>query len=264
MSLPLDVNTSLNALLPGIRDALGDHLVGVYLRGSLALGDFIPATSDIDLLVVTARTVDAAQFARLATWHAHYATLPQAYVNRLEIAYIDCAAIRRFAPGQCHPTLGQGEALAWTEHHKNWIVERWTVRECGVTLLGPDPHSLIDPVSAADLRAAVRARLRDWADWANQPDDPDWRLPRSHKAYVVETMCRALSTLAGNSILSKPRAVAWALANLPEPWRSTVERSQAWRTDSTVDPAIVPEVMRFVQWATSDGASVVEREYSKL
>lgn len=260
ISLPPDVATSLDALLPGVRDALGQQLLGAYLRGSLALGDFIPATSDIDLLVVTARTIDAAQFAALAAQHARHAALPLPFANRLEIAYIDRAAIRRFERGQRHPTLGQGEALAWTEHHDNWIVERWTVREHGVTLLGPDPRTLIDPISAAELRAAVRARLGDWASWAAQPDDPDWRLPRSHKAYVVETMCRALATLAGSPILSKPRAVAWALANLPEPWRSTVERSQTWRLDTTVDPAIVPEVMGFVQWATSEGAGAVAPE----
>jgi hypothetical protein len=251
MNLPQEVAGMLDALLLGIREALRDNLVGVYLRGSLALGDFIPDTSDIDVLAVTERPINAAEFAILAALHAHLAPLPHPYANRLEIAYIDRAAVQRFESGLCHPSLGQGEALTWSEHRDNWILERWTVRECGVTLLGPDPRSLIDPIAADDLRTAVRTRLRDWADWANQPNDPDWLLPRDHKAYVVETMCRALYTLACNQLPSKPRAVAWALATLPEPWRSTVERSQAWRTNTTPDPAIVPEVMRFVGWAAS-------------
>jgi hypothetical protein len=257
MNLPQDVAETLDALLPGIRDALRDNLVGVYLRGSLALGDFIPATSDVDVLAVTVRPLGDAEFAALAALHTSLAASPHTYANRLEIAYIDRAALRRFEPGLRHPSLGQGEALVWSEHRDNWILERWTVREYGVTLLGPDPRVLIDPMSAADLRAAVRARLRDWADWADQPDDPDWLLPRRHKAYVVETMCRALAILACGQLLSKPRAVAWALANLPEPWRSTVERSQTWRTDPTADPAAVPEVQGFVRWAASDGANDV-------
>ncbi len=81
---------------------------------------------------------------------------------------------------------------------------------------------------------------------------PIGRCPGPHKAYVVETLCRALYTLARGQLLSKRRAVAWALETLPEPWRSTVERSQAWRTDDTVDPSIVPEVRRFVLWTASD------------
>ena len=264
MNLPQDVSVFLEALLLGVQDALGDNLVGVYLRGSLALGDFIPATSDIDVLVVTERPVADAEFARLADLHARLAKSSYTYGNRHEIAYVDRAAWRRFEPGRRHPSLGQGEALAWSEHRDNWILERWTVRECGVALLGPEPHSLLDPVATEELRVAVRSRLRDWADWADQTDDPDWLLPRAHKAYVVETMCRALATLACGQLLSKPRAVSWALAHLPEPWRSTVERSQAWRTDQTVDLAAVQEAQRFVRWAASEGASVVSTSPVKV
>ena len=250
-SLAPDVSGLLGILLPGIVRALGDNLVGVYLRGSLAMGDFIPATSDIDVLAVPERPASAEEFARLADMHARLASLPHPYANRLEIAYIDRAALRRFAPGLRHPSLGQGETLAWSEHRSNWIVERWIVREHGVALQGPDPRPLIDPISAEELRTAVRDRLRDWADWADQPDDPDWRLPRAHKAYVVETMCRGLYTLARGELSSKPRAVGWALATLPEPWRGLVARSQAWRTDPTIDLSIVPEVMGFVRWAAT-------------
>src|SRR5262245_39659082 len=249
MNLPQDVTGLLDILLPDIRSALGDNLAAVYLRGSLALGDFIPATSDIDILVVTARPTDDTEFAALAGLHARLAASSHPYANRLEIAYVDRSAWRRFEPGLRHPSLGQGETLMWSEHRDNWILERWTVRECGVTLLGPQAQALIDPITAGELRAAVRTRLRDWADWANPPDDPDWRLPRrAHMAYVVETMCRALAALACDELLSKPRAVAWAVATLPEPWRSTVKRSQTWRTDQTIDPAIALEVRGFVHW----------------
>ena len=175
--------------------------------------------------------------------------MPHPYARRLELTYIDRLALRRFAPGQHHPTLGQGEALAWSEHRPNWILERWSVREHGVTLLGPDPQTLIDPITPDEIRAAVRARLDDWAAWADDPDDPEGLPPRSHQAYIVETMCRALYTMACGELPSKPRAVAWASTTLPEPWRTVVLRSQAWRADTTNDPSTVPEVLRFVHWA---------------
>jgi predicted nucleotidyltransferase len=257
MKLPQVVAVIVEALLSGMRAELGDNLAGAYLRGSLALGDFIPATSDVDVLAVTERPAGDAEFARLAALHARMAALAHPYANRMENAYIDRAALRRFVPGRRHPTLGQGEKLAWTEHRDNWILERWIVRERGVVLFGPDPRTLIDSIPAGELGAAVRARLGDWAEWASQADDPDWLLPRNHKAYVVETMCRALYTLARGELASKPRSVAWALEALPEPWRSTVERSRAWRTDSTPDPSIVPEVMGFVHWAAAQAGDKV-------
>lgn len=256
MDLPQEVDGMLKALLSGIRRALEGNLVGVYSRGSLATGDFIPATSDLDVLATTERPVNDAEFAALVTLHTQLGASSNPYANRVEITYIPRAALRRFEPGLRHPTLGQGEALVWNEHRDNWVLERWTVREQGVALFGPDPQTLIDPISSQELRAAVRARLCDWDDWANQPDDPDWLLPRGHKAYVVETMCRALYTLARGELSSKRRAVTWAIETLPEPWRRTAERSQAWRADDTLDPTIVPEVMRFVHWAASEGEGV--------
>jgi hypothetical protein len=36
--IPPECRALVEALLSGVRDALGDNLLGVYLRGSLALG----------------------------------------------------------------------------------------------------------------------------------------------------------------------------------------------------------------------------------
>lgn len=252
MNLPDDVTEILSALLTGARQVLKRNLAGVYLRGSLAHGGFRADTSDVDILAVTETPVGDAEFDALAALHAQLASLPNPYGNRIEIAYIDRAALRRFRPGLLHPTRGQGAALERSEHHANWILERWTVREHGVALLGPNPQTLIDHISSVEIREAVRARLGDWAEWAQKPEDPEWLAPRrGAAAYVVETMCRALHTLSCGELTSKAVAVAWATDALPEPWRSTVERSQAWRTDNTNDPTIVPQVMRFVLWAAS-------------
>jgi hypothetical protein len=251
MNLPKDVTEILEALQSGLQQVLNNNLIGLYLRGSLAMGDFIPATSDLDLLAVTERPVDDAEFAALVNLHAQIAALPNPYANEVEITYIDRAALKRFQPGLAHPTLGRGETLMRTEHHTNWMLERWMVREHGLTLLGPNPQSLIDPILSDELRQAVRDRLQDWVDWAQTLADPDWQVPRRQQTYPVETMCRALYTLAKGELTSKPQAVAWALKTIPEPWRSTVNRSQAWRTDDAIDPAIGPEVRDFILWAGS-------------
>jgi predicted nucleotidyltransferase len=258
MNLPREAVAILNSLLFGIREVLGDNLIGCYLRGSLTTGDFDPDTSDLDFFAVTERPVSEAEFHALAVLHERLARLPNKYGHELEGPYIDRSAARHFRPGERHPTIERGTALEWREHRDNWGLERWMVHEHGVALFGPDPKTLIDPISPDELRAAVRTRLKDWADWAADPDDPNWLLPRGHKAYVVQTMCRALYTLTHGELLSKPQAVAWALERLPEPWRSTVERSQAWRTDSTPDPGTVPEVRRFVEWVASGGGNVGE------
>lgn len=254
MTLPPDVPELLETLLTGVHAALGENLVGLYLRGSLAMGGFDPATSDVDFFAITERPLSAEEFAALAALHEELSRLPNPYGDQLEGQYIDRDAAWRYEPGQRIPAIYRNGALEWSEPGANWIIERWVVRERGATLFGPDPGALLASVSADDLRAAARSRLRDWGDWANQPDDPDWQLHRGHKAYVVETMCRALHTLATGEAQTKQQAVAWALATLPEPWRATVERSQAWRGDPARDDGLNAEIRRFVQWATAQGA----------
>jgi hypothetical protein len=90
-----------------------------------------------------------------------------------------------------------------------------------------------------------------WVEWINQPDDPDWRLPRAEMAYIVETMRRALYMLATGELAGKPQSVAWALESLPAPWRATVARSRVWRNDATIDPGIAPEAAAFVRWTAA-------------
>ena len=248
------IDDLLEHYLRGVQRSLETNLFGVYLRGSLAMGDVLES-SDIDLFVATERPVSEDETHNLFTFHAELAALAHPYATRLETAYIDRAALKRYEPGQRHLTLGQGEELKWSLHDTNWILERWTLRKHGVTLLGPDAKHLIAPVSAGDLRDAVRVRLGAWVEWANTPNDPDWRLPEHHKAYVVETMCRALYTLKRGEMTTKPKAVWWALTTLSEPWRSTVERSQVWRQREWLEGLTEPEineVRRFILWVASE------------
>lgn len=252
--LPNPVTEMLRSLLLAIQEAIGDELVGVYLRGSLALGDFDPVTSDLDFLAVTKLPVSDEKFAVLSVLHTQLAKIPNAYAQQLEGAYIDHNALKRFRAAERYPTIERGGFLRWSEHHTNWILERWIVREHGITLIGPDPKTLIEPISEEEIHSAVSIRLRDWVSFANQLDDPNWRSSLGHKAYVVETMCRIMFTLECGNICSKPNAVIWALETFPEPWRSLVERSQSWRTDNITSPDtnIISEVMRFVHWVASN------------
>jgi predicted nucleotidyltransferase len=253
LDYPNEVTEILEQLLQGVQQELPNNVVGLYLRGSLAYGDFNADTSDLDILVVTERAINNAEFGRLFAFHQRLANLPNPYAKRIEIAYLDKAAVREFQPRQRYPTLeqGAGESLKWAEHGRNWVLERWTVREYGRALSGPNPRTFIKPISPDEIRQAVCVRLKDWVAWAQDENDPDWQLPKSHKAYVIETMCRALYTLENGELASKPHAVLWALQNLSRPWRELVEQSQKWRTDNEVNLSVNPDVRRFVLWVAS-------------
>jgi Domain of unknown function (DUF4111)/Nucleotidyltransferase domain len=253
VDLPPGVAPLLDKLVPGITDALGDNLVGMYLCGSLALGGFEPQTSDVDLLVVTEHPLSDTEMTLLAALHERFSTTDNEFAQEYEVYYLDRDSIRRFAPGQQHMKVGPDEALHRVEHRPNWVLERWTVRECGIALTGPDQKSLIDPVPPEDLRSAaageLRVRLRDWSDGS-------WpRSELSHlgaQAYEVETVCRALFTIETGEMSSKGDAVRWAFLTLPERWHPLIEWSQTCRRDWTRNEKRIPDVLEFLRWEVAE------------
>ncbi len=218
--------------------------------GSLALGDFDPASSDVDILVVTESPVSEAQFAALEALHERVPRLVNEFGQEYEVFYVERAVIRRWQSGQQHLRAEPYADFHWETHRANFVIERWVLREHGVALCGPDPKTLIDPVSPDQLREAARReiliRLDDWA--GGQPM-PDWLGMRGSQAFEAETMCRALYTIETGGLCSKREAAAWALETLPAKWRSLLEWSQRHKKDETRDTARLDETIAFVRWA---------------
>lgn len=249
--MPSEVSPLIDGLLAGVRDALGDNLLGFYLRGSLALGGFDQKTSDVDILVVTERAVSDAEFEALARLHRRIPPGDNGYGFLYEVSYIDQVSIRRFEPGQRrHPSIASDLPFDRWEHRMNWVLERWTVREKGVVIAGPGPKTLIEPISPTDIREAVREelpeRLTHWSDGSWPAEE---MTHRGTQVFEIETVCRALQTIETAELLTKSAAVAWALDTLPERWRPLVEWSLGYRGDRTQDETKVAEVMSFLRWA---------------
>jgi len=238
------VNAALALLLREARAILGAEFVGLYLYGSLSLGDFTPDSSDVDFLIVTRAALPPATQEALAALHARLAVSAQPYARKLEGWYFPLATLRHDDPGARVPTIGADWPFGLGEPGPVWIIERWIVRERGVTVAGPPPEILIDPVSPEMLRGAVRALLRDF--WRPQLDGPEWLRPRGYQAFAILTMCRALHTLADGTVVSKPAAAAWATRHLDPRWAPLIDRALAWRHDER--PADMGEMLAFVRW----------------
>lgn len=222
-----DVNEILDLLLRNVQEILEGQFIGMYLYGSLSSGDFNPETSDIDFLVVTADSLAEKMISELKSMHEHIwaSGLPRA--ARLEGSYVPQALIRRYDPhGASCPTVNEGKFFV-DKRGSDWIIQRHIVRECGVVLAGPDPRTLIDPVTAYDLRQAVLGILEEW--WFPMLEDPSWlrQHASNYHGYTVITMCRALHALEYGTIVSKPVAVKWAKENLGSQWHPLIEQAVA-------------------------------------
>jgi hypothetical protein len=245
-----EVNRAVERLRDGIGEALGDRLAGLYLHGSLGLGDFFPAASDVDFHAATAGPLDDSALERLGALHAAFKA-EGGWMARLEGVYLPLAALRRQDPaGGRLPTVGVDWDFGLGPPGPTWVLDRWVTREHGAVVTGPDPRELIDPIGPDELRAAVLASLLGyWAGRVAEDADLAWLRPRNYQAFAILTMCRDLYVLAEGAVAPKPAAAAWATGRLGPPWRAQVERAMAWRADGRPDDRHLPETLRFVAHA---------------
>ena len=221
-----DVNEILDFLLRKVSEILKDQLVGMYLFGSLANGGF-DKDSDIDILFVTKAEIANEIIPALRTMHEKISTLDSPWACQLEVSYIPVKPLRRYDPSSNkHPHLdrGKGEKLRIMQHDSDWIIQRFILRERGITIIGPDTKSLIDLVSSGDLKLAVVDIMNSWIK--GFLNDACILSTCGYQSYTVLTLCRILHTFRYGTIVSKPIAADWARENLDQRWKPLIKR--AW------------------------------------
>ncbi len=243
-----DINAMLEELLSGSQKILGNRLVGYYLYGSLVTGDFDFGSSDLDLLAATLSDIDEQEFGSLHAMHNDFAHKYKAWDGRIEVAYLSTDALKTFRSHTSKiAVISPGEPFHIKDAGKDWLMNWYIVREKGMTLYGPPPETVIDPISKAELLAAVQEHGQEWREWIYHARH------RNSQAYAILTMCRILYTLKNGEIVSKKRAALWAEKELPE-WSALIQQALVWREswrDENIDhEATFPVTLRFVQFVT--------------
>jgi predicted nucleotidyltransferase len=253
-----------------LQETLGDLLIGVYLLGSLAIGDF-DSTSDIDFVVVTAAEMSESQVKQVQSVHDQTYGQDNRWVKHLEYSFFPLKVLRHPSSPFSHDGRAQDKnrELWYFEHgspkiersdHDNSLVVRWTLKEKGVTVFGPEPSSLLDPVSPDALRAEIQDSLIGWGNELLKDAEPYRN--RFFQAFIVLHYCRMLQDLDEGGITSKREGALWAKSNLHPKWISLIEYCWNDRQDSKIhisQPAvseIFQEVLAFVEYAVALGAKV--------
>jgi predicted nucleotidyltransferase len=246
-----ELNAVLAELVAGARSILGDNFCGAYLQGSFAVGD-ADQNSDVDFLVVTNRQVTEEHQRELQALHERLFALPTHWAQHLEGSYVPREQLRRLDTDRT-PWFyfDNGAVMPQWDHHDNTAVVRWSLREHGVTLSGPDARTLVEPVSEADLRDEVAWTMDEWAAWLRNLDV--WS--RRNQGLVVLSYCRMLHTLECGRVTSKREAGAWALDALDREWRELIQhalddRPDPWaKVQRPADPNAVARTLAFVDYA---------------
>ncbi len=239
------INELLDNLLSQLQHVLEKKLIGLYLYGSLVLGDFDPTISDIDLVAALSSDIDEKEFEALQKMHTALATTRKEWDDRIEVCYISVTALKtvRSRTSQI-ANISPGEPFHRRESRKEWLTDWYLVREKGVTLFGPPPKTLIEPISKEEFLQAVTDQTKAWREWIH-----DIQHNRKSQAYAILTMCRALYAYKNGEQVSKKQAAMWAEKELPQ-WSSVIKKAllwrEAWRDEEVNHEATFQETLHFV------------------
>ena len=203
-------------------------LEGLYVIGSIALNDWQPSSSDIDIVAITAEPAD--DFAADALREAHLTfgqRCPGAVVDGPFLAWGDLT----LSP--------QGVSRPWTLagafHHDAECFELnpvtwYTLTNYGVRVRGPQTADLEIP---RDTEALVRFTLDNARDyWCTVYQEFSAAigelgaadtLPSSVPVWCLLGVCRMLYTVSTGDVTSKSVAGGWAAERLGENYRAACE-----------------------------------------
>ncbi len=240
------IYTFLETLLTQMQLILGDKLVGLYLHGSLVMGDFDPTVSDIDLLAVLASDLSAVEFATLDAMHHDLVAQNPQWEHRLEIAYLSLHGLQTFRT-ESSPIgiISPGEPFHIIQAGRDWLVNWYAVREWGIPLYGPPAPTIIGPIATDEFIQNIKDHATHWHEWLKKDAS------RPAQAYAILTMCRAFYSCVFGEQVSKPRAADWTMEVLPE-WADLIQNALKWRLawrEPVTDPAAtLPKTRHFVEF----------------
>ena len=188
-------------LLDRLRDLLaarGD-VVGIYLYGSLVTGDFSPATSDIDVVVLVAHEPGEAMTRELAQLHAALAATggPVGQLHCLYVATDAASDPDRLC------TYWFGDRMT------QWQMKLLTQAElatAGVAVYGPWPPPCVKPVPAAALHAAVHEEITGY--WRSVSRARGRWLRDSWVDHALVMLPRAEALLTAGALITKGEAIS--------------------------------------------------------
>ena len=249
-----DLNAVLRDLTESLQTILGADLVGVYLQGSFAGGDF-DAHSDVDYIIVVQQELTEDQVAELQSMHARIYDLGCGWAQHLEGSYFPKETLRLPPqPGKTLWYLDNGARQLLRSVHCNTLVVRWQLRQHGVALTGPEPATLMPPIPDAELRREILAVIHDWG--GEILANPEHYNNRFYQGFIVLSFCRMLHSLHTATIESKRRGAEWAKANLNPAWGDLIDRTWATRPVPEVsvrtpaNPEDFARTLEFVHYVT--------------
>ena len=225
---PTVVKAEVQTLQSEFGTILGEHFVSLYLHGSLVLGGFNPARSDIDLIALMDRRSTVEQKRQLVELLLRVSKAP----SPVEISFLVTEDIFPFQsplPYDLHfreawrdryrQELRDGTWEHWNNAARRDIelaIYLTVLARAGIPLYGPPIVEALPTVPEQVFRNALVASFEYLRE----------KRLRNPIAFVLDA-CRDDAYLHEGALLSKDEGGEWGLAHLPERYQPLVQQSLA-------------------------------------
>jgi hypothetical protein len=226
-----------------LHDALGEWLVGVYVGGSYALGDYLPGRSDLDLAGVVRSSLPSELVDEVVARLRHEA-LP-CPARRLELVLYQIETARsgsaawefelNLNTGATTPLSVQSKGDA-EEVGSHWFpIDRSILSQAGLALHGPPAGEVFTAILRAALLPALAQSVRWHRGGESEPSD------------AVLNACRALRFAQEGQWSSKPAAGRWATEHGLAPRKLVEDACRARALAAQIDPEDVAAFLLSVE-----------------
>lgn len=206
-----------------IKAILELKLVGVYLFGSLSLGDFNSKVSDIDLFVITSSEIDDKVFNQLKVMHHDFEKNHRNCKNKLEVYYVTLEDLKKLRNEDINIPYYRG-SLQKIKADRKSLIDLYLLYHHGINFYGPNIKDIMESISYNEYITGLQKSLENWIiDMRNMS-----KSSFSYCSYTILTMCRSYYFYKVGKATSKIKAAKWAAPNLPE-WSALIEKSLLWR-----------------------------------
>lgn len=251
LSLPKQQITHpiLTDLFQELNDRIGlDTVVGIYLGGSLALGDFDETRSDLDFLIVLGKSIDDVMLDEL---HQIHKQIRQNNKNRLYTNYegVYLTTQQAIEPRTSYmraPHLGSDGHFGIENHGSEILIDLWKIRKSGFVVYGRSPSDVIGVISNKEMVDAKVELFNTW--WLPKMIHRE-TMDDEYQAYAVLTMTRMLYGVANLDEVSKEKSAQWCIEKYPG-FTSLIVDAQKWGPRQRFNK--IEQVFEFIEFTNQE------------
>lgn len=234
-------------------DVLGDQLAAAWAVGSLVMGDFDVRRSDVDVLVVSRRSLTDREKAALGRLLRHSSLRCPAHGLDLVVYRASEIADLRREP---HYEFSISSGIDWDDEitlggpYPGGLIDLAAAYESGVSILGGSPRHMMGRCPDA----WIAEELRRGIEWHKTHVHDPFHDPSG--ANAVLNACRALYFVAHRTFVSKSAGAGWILATRSAPVvAEALARRREGRMTDRIDEVDVLDFLDVVSAELGDGAA---------